>query len=57
MTAQIFEGATGISSALVYSVESYAAAKQNGGDALADLVKAMMQYGDAAAAYVADPNN
>ena len=57
VTAQIFEGATGISSALVYSVESYAAAKQNGGDALADLVKAMMQYGDAAAAYVADPNN
>ena len=56
VTAQIFEGTTGISSALVYSVESYAAAKANGGDALADLVVAMMQYGDAAAAYVADPN-
>ena len=47
-----------VSSELFYSVESYAAAmvKPNDPtDALSNLVKAMMRYGDAAAAYAADP--
>ena len=41
-----------ISDTLMYSIESYAFKLQNEDTALADLVKAMMMYGDSASAYV-----
>ncbi len=44
-----------VSKVLTYSVESYAASKQ-GMDALGELVKAMMKYGDAAIAYAKSLN-
>ncbi len=44
-----------VSKVLTYSVESYAASKQ-GTDALGELVKAMMKYGDAAIAYAKSLN-
>ncbi len=49
----VYNGNTAVSDTLRYSIESYAYAKQdypNGN--LADLVKAMIRYGDAAKAYV-----
>ena len=49
----IYKGDTAVSDTVCYSIESYAYAKQNSDIAhLADLVKAMMNYGNAAAAYV-----
>ena len=48
-----YQGDTAISNTVAYSIESYAYAKQNDEDAnLANLVKAMMKYGNAAFAYV-----
>ena len=41
-----------ISDTLMYSIESYAFKLQNEDTALADLIKAMMMYGDSASAYV-----
>lgn len=42
-----------VSNTLTYSVESYAASMQNAEDALlTNLLRAMMNYGDSAAAYV-----
>ena len=52
ITAQVFNGETVVSKTLSFSAETYAATKAAGGDALADLVTAMMKYGDAAKAYV-----
>ena len=51
ITAQVFIGETVVSKTLSFSAETYAATKAAGGDALADLVMAMMKYGDAAKAY------
>jgi len=49
----VYNGKNAVSNTLSYSVESYAYAKQNDSDTeLAELVKAMMNYGDSAAAYV-----
>lgn len=48
----VYEGGNQISETLTYSVESYACAMQDD-EAIGDLMKAMMQYGDSAAAYVA----
>lgn len=48
-----YRGDTAISSTLLYSIESYAYAKQNDADAnLAALVKAMMNYGISAYNYI-----
>ncbi len=41
-----------VSNIITYSVESYAASKQNDPDGLGDLVKAMMKYGDSAKRYI-----
>ena len=49
INATVMKGDAAISNTLAYSVETYAAAKQN--TAIGDLVKAMMKYGDSAAAY------
>ncbi|MBQ7699319.1 MAG: hypothetical protein IJT49_03130 [Clostridia bacterium] len=58
VTAVIKEGDEAISSTFTYSVESYAYAKKDDADTtLADLVTAMMIYGDAAATYVANPDD
>lgn len=61
VTAVIYNGSdAAVSSTLEYSVESYAAAmvKPNDpADALSNLVKAMIRYGDTAAAYAANPDN
>ena len=47
-----YRGGVPVSNTLAYSVESYAYAKQNDGNAeLAALVKALMNYGNAARAY------
>ena len=54
LTAEVYAGDTCVSSTLNYSIESYAQGKAAGNDALAELVNAMMSYGDAAAAYFAD---
>lgn len=54
LTAAVYAGDTRVSSTLNYSIESYAQGKAAGNDALAELVNAMMSYGDAAAAYFAD---
>ena len=48
--ATIYEGDTAVSNTLTYSIETYAYSMQEI-DRLGDLVKAMMRYGDAAAAY------
>lgn len=49
----VYKDGVAVSNTLRYSIESYAYAKQNDADTtLADLVKAMMQYGDAAYAYI-----
>ena len=56
--AVVYEGNNAISSTINYSVESYAYAKKDDADTtLADLVTAMMIYGDAAATYVAHPDD
>lgn len=50
--AAVYDGDTVVSSTVNYSIESYAAAKQNETtDSLGELVKAMMRFGNAAAAY------
>lgn len=46
----IYEGDTAVSNTLTYSIETYAFNKQNE-NRLGDLIKAMMRYGDSAAAY------
>ena len=51
LSAGIYSGDTCISETLLYSIESYANAKASGSDALAELVNAMMKYGDAANAF------
>lgn len=49
----IYDGDTPVSNTVCYSIESYAYEKQNSTIAgLADLVKAMIRYGDSACAYV-----
>ena len=49
----VYDGDTAVSNTVRYSIESYAASKQNDENTqLADLVKAMMKYGDATKAYV-----
>ncbi len=49
----VYEGDTAVSNTLLYSIESYAAAKQNDSNAkLVALLVAMMRYGDSAAAYL-----
>ena len=52
--ATVYQNDVAVSNTLTYSVESYAAKHQNDVTPLylADLVKAMMLYGDSAAAYV-----
>jgi hypothetical protein len=48
----VYEGNRAVSHTIRYSIESYAYAKQNGTDVkLAELVVAMMKYGDSAKAY------
>lgn len=52
VSAIVYEGNVPVSNTLNYSVEYYAAAKQNDANAnLAALVKAMIKYGDSAAAF------
>jgi hypothetical protein len=47
-----------VSNTVCYSIESYAYNKQNSADTgLANLVKAMMKYGNSANAYITDDNN
>ena len=46
----VYEGDTAVSNTLTYSIETYAFNKQNEAR-VGDLVKAMMRYGDSAAAY------
>ena len=49
----VYRGDVPVSNTVCYSVESYAYAKQNDSNTeLAELVKAMMKYGDAAKAYL-----
>lgn len=49
----VYDGEIAVSNTIRYSIESYAYAKQNSTDTnLAELVKAMMRYGDSAKAYV-----
>ncbi len=49
----VYEGDTAVSDTVRYSIESYAASKQNDSNAkLAKLVKAMIKYGDSAYNYV-----
>jgi len=50
--ATAYTDGTAVSNTVRYSIESYVSEKDNGGDALAALVKAMLCYGDAAASYV-----
>ena len=48
----VYSGDTAVSNTLAYSVESYAASKQNGSDStLAALVNALMNYGRSASAW------
>ena len=47
--ASVYAGDICVSDTLAYSIESYASAMAGGGDALANLVLAMMRYGDSAA--------
>jgi hypothetical protein len=53
VTATVYKDGAPVSNTLTYSIESYAAKKQVNTDTpyLAELVKAMMRYGDSAAAY------
>jgi hypothetical protein len=52
MKVTVYEGETAVSNTLLYSIESYAAAKQNDSNAkMVALLVAMMRYGDSAAAY------
>ena len=49
----VYNGETAVSNTIRYSIESYAYAQQNSTDVnLAELVKAMMKYGDSAKAYI-----
>lgn len=49
----VYDGETAVSNTIRYSIESYAYAKHNSSDTnLAELVKAMMKYGDSAKAYI-----
>lgn len=49
----VYDGDVAVSNTVRYSIESYAYSKQNSDDAnLAELVKAMMKYGDSAYSYV-----
>ena len=50
VTATVYSGNTAVSETATYSVEAYAYVKGAGNDVLADLVNAMMVYGDSAAA-------
>ena len=53
ITATAYRDGQAVSDTVLYSVESYAASKLDAADAyLADLVKAMMRYGDSAENYV-----
>ena len=53
VNVKIYKGDTLVSNTLRYSIESYAYSYQNSADTnLAELVKAMMKYGDSAYAYV-----
>jgi hypothetical protein len=52
VTAGIYRDGQLISKVATYSIETYAASKINGGDALAELVKMMMYYGDSAKYYI-----
>ena len=57
LSVVLYNGETPISNTVSYSVETYAAAKANDSNAaLAALVKALIKYGDSAAAYVAAQN-
>ena len=57
VTAQIFDGEEAVSVKAAFSIESYANWAYSSNDAeLAELVKNMMRYGDAAAAWNADKN-
>lgn len=51
VTAAVYEGETQVSATLTYSVGTYAANKWNGDGNLASLVKALVKYGNSAAAY------
>ena len=51
----MYKNDVAVSNTVCYSIESYAYNKQNSTDtALANLVKAMMKYGNSAYAYVTD---
>ena len=54
LTAEVYNGNTCVSNTLDYSIESYAASKAAGNDALASLVNAMMNFGISAEIYFAD---
>ena len=51
MLVTVYEGDTAVSNTLSYSIETYACNKQNVAK-LGELVKAMIRYGDSAAAYL-----
>ncbi|MCQ2419120.1 MAG: endonuclease, partial [Clostridia bacterium] len=53
LTAEVYSGDTCVSNTLEYSIESYAAGKAAGNDALAALVNAMMNFGISAETYFA----
>ena len=53
VTAEVYDGDTCVSNTLDYSIESYAAGKAAGNDALAALVNAMMNFGISAETYFA----
>ena len=53
LTAEVYDGDTCVSTTLDYSIESYAASKAAGNDALAALVNAMMNFGISAETYFA----
>lgn len=55
--ATVYESNDAISNTINYSIESYAAAKQDAAEGLGDLVKAMMRFGSAADAYQQSVNN
>ena len=52
VTAAVYKDGTQVSTTLTYSVGTYAANKWNGNSAeLVELVKALVKYGNSAAAY------
>ncbi len=51
LTAEVYDGDTCVSNTLDYSIESYAASKAAGNNALAVLVNAMMNFGISAETY------